>query len=219
MELATMDLIGYADRLSVAPGERLRFMVSAQVPSYEAHIVRLARATPPPDAAGLMGEIEQVRAAVPLRARQWYAVACTYDAATGQVRLWQELVVRRPVDDARVTAAGAVGGQGGAPAGPLLLGAQRYVAGPGHPYAEGCFNGKIDRPCLFSRALSAAEVEALPAGASPAAVGGKAVVAAWDCGREMAAARVHDTSLSGLHGRAVNTPMPAVTGHKLTVAA
>ena len=298
-----MDLIGYADRLSVAPGERLRFMVSAQVPSYEAHIVRLARATPPPNATGLMGEIvdtpvsgsyggrnqpihagsyvlvpdhallrglrsftvqawiyptlpqrdaaqglitrrsadgagfgfvvepqgtlalwiggrqgqiEQVRAAVPLRARQWYAVACTYDAATGQVRLWQELVVRRPVDDARVTAAGTVGGQVGATAGPLLLGAQRYVAGPGHPYAEGCFNGKIDRPCLFSRALSEAEVEALTAGASPAAVGGKALVAAWDFGREMASARVHDTSLSGLHGRAMNTPMRAVTGHNWT---
>src|SRR5205807_2016478 len=153
------------------------------------------------------GQMERVRVGVPLRARQWYAVAASYDAETGQVRLAQELVVRRPVDDARVTAAGVVDGGLGAVEAPLLLGAQRYVAGPGHPYADGCFNGKIDRPRLFSRALSEAEIAALTAGAAPAAVGGRALVAAWDFGREMSSARVHDTSLSGLHGRAVNTPM------------
>jgi N,N-dimethylformamidase len=35
------DLLGYADRFSVAPGETIRFMVSAEVPHYRAGLVRL----------------------------------------------------------------------------------------------------------------------------------------------------------------------------------
>ncbi len=295
-----MDLIGYADRLSVAPGERIRFMVSARVPSYEAHLVRLARATPGPDgllgtvvetplsgtyngreqpihagsyvlvddqpllhalgsftvqawiyptlprrsaAQGLItrwaqdgagfglvvdadgtlalhlggpGGMASVRAGVPLRTKQWYAVAASYDAATGRVRLYQELVVRRPLDDARVTAEGSVTGRHAGGSAQLLIGANRYVAGPGHPYATGCFNGKIDRPRLFGRALNEGEIAALMAGAEPAEIGGRALLAAWDFAHDMSSARVHDTSLTRLHGRAVNTPMRAVTGYNWT---
>lgn len=35
------ELIGYADRMSVAPGERIRFMVSSESAEYEAQVVRL----------------------------------------------------------------------------------------------------------------------------------------------------------------------------------
>src|SRR6266849_2070635 len=37
----TPALLGYADRLSVAPGETIKFMVSAEVPRYRANVVRL----------------------------------------------------------------------------------------------------------------------------------------------------------------------------------
>jgi N,N-dimethylformamidase len=36
-----MDIVGYSDRLSVAPGDVIRFMVSSKKPTYEAAIVRL----------------------------------------------------------------------------------------------------------------------------------------------------------------------------------
>src|SRR5207237_9567989 len=36
-----VELIGYTSRLSVAPGERLSFMVSSKRPRYEARLVRL----------------------------------------------------------------------------------------------------------------------------------------------------------------------------------
>src|SRR6266508_1296796 len=35
------ELLGYTDRLSVSPGETIRFMVSSEFPAYEATIVRL----------------------------------------------------------------------------------------------------------------------------------------------------------------------------------
>src|SRR5689334_14859702 len=39
-----MELLGYADRLSAAPGERVRFMISADVPAYDLQIVRFVGA-------------------------------------------------------------------------------------------------------------------------------------------------------------------------------
>jgi N,N-dimethylformamidase len=51
-----MDLLGYADQFSVAPGERIRFMVSAQVPSYEATIVRLVQRDQRPSSPDFVGE-------------------------------------------------------------------------------------------------------------------------------------------------------------------
>lgn len=48
----TVPLLGYADRLSVAPGEAVRLMVSADVPAYEAHLVRLRHGDDRPPGPG-----------------------------------------------------------------------------------------------------------------------------------------------------------------------
>src|SRR5262245_46865306 len=40
-EHAVMRLVGYSDRLSVAPGETISFMVSSEHPTYRADVVRL----------------------------------------------------------------------------------------------------------------------------------------------------------------------------------
>ncbi|HEY1370748.1 MAG TPA: N,N-dimethylformamidase beta subunit family domain-containing protein [Gaiellaceae bacterium] len=42
-----MEIVGYSDPLSVAPGERIRFMVSTRAPSFRASLVRLAGAGGP----------------------------------------------------------------------------------------------------------------------------------------------------------------------------
>ncbi len=51
-----MKLVGYGDRWSVAPGETIRFMVSAEVPSYEAVIVRLIHGDTNPAGPGFKEE-------------------------------------------------------------------------------------------------------------------------------------------------------------------
>ena len=48
----TSELIGYADQFSVAPGDRIRFMVSTDLPAYEATIVRLRHADQNPAGPG-----------------------------------------------------------------------------------------------------------------------------------------------------------------------
>jgi N,N-dimethylformamidase len=52
-----MDIVGYSDRLSVAPGETISFMVSAKVAAYEAAIVRLIHGDPNPAGPGFKEEV------------------------------------------------------------------------------------------------------------------------------------------------------------------
>ena len=51
-----MKLVGYTDRLSVQPGQTIRFMVSAEAPSYEARITRLIHGDPNPLGPGAKQE-------------------------------------------------------------------------------------------------------------------------------------------------------------------
>ena len=50
-------ITGYADRLSVQPGEMIRFMVSAELPTYRADIVRLIHGDPNPKGPGFKEEL------------------------------------------------------------------------------------------------------------------------------------------------------------------
>lgn len=52
-----MDLVGYTDRLSVEPGQTVRFMVSARAPSYEAQLVRLIHGDTSADGPGFKEEL------------------------------------------------------------------------------------------------------------------------------------------------------------------
>ena len=51
------ELIGYVDEFSVAPGEQIRFMVSTDLPTYEAAIVRLIHADENPNGPGFKEEV------------------------------------------------------------------------------------------------------------------------------------------------------------------
>ena len=46
-------IVGYADRLRVEPGGTIQFMVSSELPSYRAEIVRLIHGDPNPDGPGI----------------------------------------------------------------------------------------------------------------------------------------------------------------------
>ena len=52
-----MEIVGYADRFSVAPGETVRFHVSCMQPSYQADIVRLIHGDPNPKGPGFKEEL------------------------------------------------------------------------------------------------------------------------------------------------------------------
>src|SRR4029450_690648 len=51
-----MQVVGYADRLSVQPGEIIKFMVSSELPRYRADLVRLLHGDPNPLGPGFKEE-------------------------------------------------------------------------------------------------------------------------------------------------------------------
>ena len=78
---------------------------------------------------------------------------------------------------------------------------------------QAVFNGKIERPKLFDRALEVHEIEGLREVSRPLPRG---VLAAWDFSADIGGARVEDCSGNGRHGQTVNMPTRAVTDHTWT---
>jgi N,N-dimethylformamidase len=162
------------------------------------------------------GQVAKVRSGVPLVAENWSFVAASFEAADGLVRLVQrpvttwtppdyEAAVERIVDVRGVAATEA----------PLVMagtwrGATDEPARVGHLY-----NGRIERPRLWGRALTSEEVEGLAAGESPLSLE-RGLIAAWDFSREISTSRIVDTGPYGLDGATVNMPMRAATGANWT---
>ncbi|TYB44951.1 LamG domain-containing protein [Actinomadura chibensis] len=134
----------------------------------------------------------------------WYFAAVSYDAGTGKVRLYQQPLSGHP-NSSEAVVTRAIGARGlKNAAAPLLIAA--YQGADRRP--TGFYNGKIDAPRVFDRALDDREIRALRLG-GPAA----GAAAAFDFSKKTDTDQVVDTSGNGLRGRAVNLPVRAVTGH------
>ncbi len=149
--------------------------------------------------------------------KRWYFVAGSWDAATGEARLLQRIYERGPEPSlVAETNLGSLDRSWADPVPtepdtPLLLAAGSRIGGT-EAGAYHCFNGKIERPCLFNRALGTEELEALAGGADPLAMPG--VAAVWDFAATPASGvDIADVSGSGHDGIAVNYPMRGLTGH------
>ena len=303
-----MELVGYTDRLSVRPGETVKFMVSSERPSYRADIVRLINGNTDPDGPGFKeeevatpvngrykgrpqhirlgshvevpdsphlrcpggftlqawlyptrpqrgvqgvltkwaddhepalsmskggyglfiedgglalwvsdgkGAVRKLRSGKRLRAGEWYLAAASYDPETGQARLHQQPLARYAVEDTSAVVEGRLNahGLGGGDA-PFLM-AGHWAVEDGLRVAAGHYNGKIDSPRLYGRALDSDEIEALRRGASPSQAAG-GLVATWDFSNDPSSDTIVDTSPNRLHGRAVNMPARAMTGPNWT---
>ena len=157
---------------------------------------------------GKRGKVTIVTSGKPLLRKVWYLVAASYDAANGQVVLYQEPVVSstngglgmsllHPASETSATVKAHSAHGPAANTAPLLFAAAtaqpvsgRVIHG-GHykeaiipvslPEQTWCYNGKIDRPRVSRHALSKAEIDALARGfgGCTAELRGK-VVGAWD---------------------------------------
>ena len=130
----------------------------------------------------------QLASGRPLLEREWATVGASYDAATGQARLWQAPRHRYPLRDSTAE----VTGQG--PAG-LATGGPRdlsFAARQGDAGMTAHYNGKLEAPTLLDGALR--------------------LVGAWDFARDIGSERVTDTSPNALHGTTVNLPLRAMKG-------
>jgi N,N-dimethylformamidase len=139
-----------------------------------------------------------------VRAGQWYFVSAVYDSASGAARL--ELEPSRGVTaglDGHASATLPAGRAWGP--GDFLIAAETIPgAGVGHFY-----NGKIDAPKAFTRALDDGELAALRDDAVSAPTDASA---AWDFSQDISTWSVVDASGNGHHGEVINKPTRGVTG-------
>ena len=337
-------LTGYADKFTVQPGEKIKFMISTDAPSFEVGIVRLLQADQNVDGPGYneekidadvngtypgrqqevfpgswvqisdsktldlvrgltlqawiyptmphkkgeqgliskwsdvekagygmcVGEagdlevwlgngeigVERVVSGKELIPHQWYFVAATFDPDSETICLYQIPVIGRgasyhqglsshaselypnKLDESFRTVPEYVSGQVvddnphavqatrvcikhrtslngvGSTKMPLLLAAMSSeIQASGRVVARGCYNGKLEGPSIFGRALTSEEVEQLHHDVRPDAVAGDSVVASWDFSTELGTSMAEDLGPAGLHGSIKNMPARGMTGH------
>ena len=296
------ELIGYSDKFSVAPGEKLAFKVSTDLARYDVAIVRLIHGDENPAGPGFKEEVVRtpVNGTYPgrrqathcgswlmapdrpalnflnsltlqawifptatnrrerqgliskwwstepvgcclgmgpggnlelrvgrrdgdlwslstgraLRGRCWYFVAATIELSNRRVLLCQQECFGTGPDITSSSVTGALPPRAVLDSdAPLLMAAGRAHRLDGRILGKELYDGKLDRPSLFSRVLGSEELERLRQGASPLEVGRQDLVATWDFSEEMHASRIRDLGPNHLHATAVNMPARAVTGH------
>jgi N,N-dimethylformamidase len=144
--------------------------------------------------------------AVELQPHRWYFVAAVFDVEAGRLRLYQQSVVPWASDTSSVIVEQAADQIALGPStAPFLMAASW----------DGCrtvghYNGKIDAPVVFARALSPIEMDLLRQGRRAEI---SEPIAAWDFSLDISSAKVADTSPHGLNGETVNFPARGVTGH------
>jgi N,N-dimethylformamidase len=149
---------------------------------------------------------------VPLTAQRWYHVGAAVDLVASTVTLRQTpLADHSPSLEppAAVTASLAARP---APPGALFIGAAHEAVEDGRRRTTWHFNGKIDGPSLARRALTPAELQAA-ATAPSTHVPTADALGLWDFAADISSDCVTDRSPNHLHGRTVNAPKRAVTGH------
>lgn len=141
-----------------------------------------------------------------MRDGAWYLLVASVESSTGTVRILQRPLfgghrIERDVLEEQSIAARLPA----LPAGPALIGARQNVSGA----AVAHFDGRIEAPAIYAGALDAERLSRL---AHPFDVHLSAI-AGWDFSRHIGSADVADMSGNEAHGRCVNLPTRAVTGH------
>jgi N,N-dimethylformamidase len=159
------------------------------------------------------GGVSRLAAPVSLHAGRWVFLAATYEP-DGAARLtWRERSrawIQGETGEVEVECGRALADADDAP---LLIGAIALAKGDrGERYATGCYNGKIDHPRLWNRALRPGEIGVLAADGFISGAG-DSFVGDWDFGERLASTTVVDRSPSGAHAVTVNMPARGVTGH------
>jgi N,N-dimethylformamidase len=158
------------------------------------------------------GSIEEVASGTPFLVREWYLAAASFDAVTGEVRLYQQPLVDYGSFNAPVEVAKALAVKPGRPEVPLMM-AAHYAGQVGNRIiAGGKFNGKLDSPILSSVVLGRLEIEQALAGTLPDRLK-SAVLARWDFACGTTTETVFDTSPNHWHGQTINLPTRAMKGY------
>ncbi len=161
------------------------------------------------------GGVEEVSSGKPLVAREWYLAAASFDAETGEVRVYQDPMVGYGKTDDQAEVSRTVSVKLGEPTRPLLMGAHFVEMVDRRIRTGGNYNGKIDSPGLAGNVLDRLAMEQLLAGTLRGGLK-SSVIARWDFTRDISTETVRDISSNRLDGETVNMPTRAMKGYNWT---
>lgn len=162
------------------------------------------------------GVLEKVVSNVPLRDNKWYSVTAVYDSKKQEILLHQKSLENWPhINPVVISRKNVSIGKIDVNSKDLIIAAfsntKTDKSGNVHEY----FNGKIENPMMFDRALAIDEIEALRSGKF-ILVNEERLIACWDFGRRIDSDIIEDISINRLHGSVLNMPTRAVTSHGWT---
>ncbi|MDE2915134.1 MAG: hypothetical protein OXL68_19710 [Paracoccaceae bacterium] len=162
-----------------------------------------------------IGGCGKVSCGVPLLYRHWYLVMAHMDFDTGTAGIGQIAMRAIPGIPRVAKASMRLDSDSTAPGSgvPFLIAAtSTRMTGFAAAGANRFFDGKIERPTVFGTVLELEEADAFVrlSGASLAPAG---ILASWDFSRQMTSDRIEDVSGNAVHGRTINMPTRAMTGH------
>ena len=146
------------------------------------------------------GGVERLSTGVPLVEGQWYILTASFDSSSRRVTLHQRQTAMWAMDEYAASVERETSSRG-----PAENDAPLIVAGCADGLAvRNHFNGRIEAPRLWNRAVPPEEADAVTE---------NGLVAAWDFAEDTSSARIADVSGNRLDGTALNMPTRAVTGH------
>jgi N,N-dimethylformamidase beta subunit-like, C-terminal/Concanavalin A-like lectin/glucanases superfamily len=159
------------------------------------------------------GQVQKVQTETELESSRWYFVSGSYDASAGRLNVYQEAARTWPYGHTKAAASKSAADISIAQTEMLFaMGAYcEFKQGPEY-IMGGHFNGKIESPRVFRKALNKAEIAATKQGNITAELAGS-TAGAWDFSLMISSSQVLDTSPNLLHGVATNMPARAMTGH------
>ena len=115
------------------------------------------------------GDIQRLHTDKALQADQWYFVAATVDVDNRRASLYQHSLSPFPLDDGSIAIQESIPARGpGKSDAPLLIAAASGErVGGNRVVGKGLYNGKLENPRIFARALPPGEIELLKQAVPP----------------------------------------------------
>ena len=161
------------------------------------------------------GGTETLSTGKPMLSREWYFAGVSYDAASGELNLYQEPLVPYAKVDSKAAVSTTSKVKPVFRDALMMLAASPVTTDTGRVVGRHHMNGKIDRPRLSRRALSRLDMERLRGDIVPQDLV-SAMVGVWDFSKDISSEKVSDTSPNRLHGETVNMPVRGMKGHNWT---
>jgi N,N-dimethylformamidase len=159
-------------------------------------------------------ELAELHSAAKLLLKHWYYIAVSFDTKTRAAQIVQKPLQEWPLDVSGIELSDSISAGLAPSSAPLLMAASHGNEIDGRLVSGSHYNGKLEAPTLYKRALKLEEILLVSRDGWQNLE--QDVFAAWNFARDFNGSHIHDESGNELHGSTVQMPARAMTGHNWT---